>query len=246
MAEIHKIFQRNDLPLQTTTTHRERAFQMAQEHGSALFLAALDHWLMTAPKNTFTVKMGKNLETGKDKVERKTWLLHEFMETGAALVQIEIVQPFAHVARGEVLRFLVRINEGNPVQVTPPQVAALEKLIEEIKETDEYYQMTMVEAYELADGMEDFSAHGTKYIQQVKDQEDEEYVNDVAEIMGYANSDDLKEDKAKFTAAILKLAGQIGTYGAEAAIKKSGPWKGRSLKDFLCFCEEAGTKAGGA
>jgi hypothetical protein len=159
-------------------------------------------------------------------------------------MQIEIVQPFAHVARGEVLRFLVRINEGNPVQVTPPQVASLEKLIEEIKETDEYYQMTMVEAYELADGMEDFSAHGTKYIQQVKDQEDADYVNEVAKIIGYANSDELKQDKAKVSAASLKLAGQIGEYGAQVVIEKNGPWKGRTIEDFLCFCEEAGKKTG--
>jgi hypothetical protein len=246
MAEIQRTFQRNGRPPTTTSAHREQAFQMAQEHGSALFLAALDHWLMTAPKAIFTVKTGKNLGTGKDKVVPRTWLLHEFMETGAALMHIDIVRPFAHVARGEVLRFLLTINENNPVQVTPSQVAALEKIIEEIKQTDEYYQTTVLDAYKLAHGMEDFSAHGTQYIQQVKDQEDADYVNEVAKTMGYASRDDWKEHKVTVSAAILKLAGQIGPWEADSAIERSGPWKGRPIRDFLRFCEEPGKNAGQA
>ena len=171
----------------------------------------------------------------------KTWLLHEFVETGIAPVFIETVRPFAHVARGEVLRFLLTINEDNPVQVTQQQVAALEQLIEE------YDQDTMVEAYELADGMEDFVARGTEYIQQVKDNDDAYYVNGVAKTMGYAKSDDLKEHKATFSAAILNLAGRIGKYRVESVIRRgesSGRWKDRPLEDFLRFCEEAGNKAG--
>jgi hypothetical protein len=241
MAEIHRIFERNGRPLKTTDAHREHAFQMAQEHGRTLFLAALEHWLMTAPKDTFTVKTGKDLETGEDKVEPITWLLREFLETGAVTIHIDIVRPFAHVARGDVLCFLTTIHdEDDPVQVTPQQVAALERLIEE------HDERTLVSAHARADGMEDFLAHAADYIQEVKDQDDAIYVNRVVKTMGYTNSNELQDHKATVSAAILKLAGQIGTYGAEAAIKKSGPWKGRPFEDFLRFCEEAGKKADGA
>jgi PHD/YefM family antitoxin component YafN of YafNO toxin-antitoxin module len=197
--------------------------------------------LVAEPEDTFTVTTGKDLATGEDKEEPKTWLLHEFMETGAALRYIEIVRPFAHVARADLRCFLLTINsEDEPVRVTSQQVAALGQLIEE------YDEETMVKAYELADGMEDYLAHGAEYIQQVKDKEDADYVNSVAQTIGCANSDDLKQHKAAFSAAILKLAGQIGRVRAQIAIRKSGPWKGRSLEDFLRFCEEAGKKAGEA
>jgi hypothetical protein len=151
--------------LKSTAAHREQAFAMAEQHGHDTFLRALEFWLRSEPYDTFTVKTGEDPRTGSDKFEEKTWLLHDFIESGAALECIENLRPYRHVAQINVLLFLklVRDYDGPPIEISQEQAAALDGLIQE------HGSLTLRRAYFEADeDLGRFLSSPTRYIAAVE------------------------------------------------------------------------------
>jgi hypothetical protein len=148
-----------------TTAHRDQAFVLAEEYGHDTFLRALELWLRSEPYDTFTVKTGRDARTGKDKIENKTWLLHEFIESGAALERIEGLKPYAHVSQMEVLLFLDAVQGYGhpPIEISQEQAAMLDGLIEE------HDSFTVRRAYfEAGEDLSRFLSSPARYIAMVE------------------------------------------------------------------------------
>ncbi len=221
MVEIKRIFDDHRwFRLNATKAHRKRAFEMAQEHGQDVFLGALYCWLHEEPEETFLVP-------GGDYVEHKTWLLLEFMESGAMLY-VEKVRPYAHMDRGEVLRFLLHVQDltGKPIGITSQQAAMLQGLMKESS------FKTFVRAFAMAKGNADFLNHAGEYVQKVKN---EDFLALVAEDLGIESPQRLS-DEAR--AAFLKLARDVDTETVHVALLDGRPWKGNDLLKIIRFCEE--------
>lgn len=222
MVEVQKAFDGlHYTRLKTTKAHRKRAFQMAQEHGRDVFLGALHCWLHEEDQETFEVP------TGEGYVEPKTWLLYEFMETGA-LHYIEKVKPYAHMDRGEVLRFLLHVQDltGKPVDITPEQLGMLKGLIKDCS----YKQLTI--GFHMAKGIDDFLDRAPEYVQKGKD---EDFLNSVSGDLGIKHPRHLTEEART---DFLRLAREVGSSTVHKALLEGAPWDGKPLLKIIRFCEE--------
>jgi hypothetical protein len=222
MVEVQRIFDDHGaFRLKTTKAHRKRAFEMAQEHGRNVFLGALHCWLHEEDQETFEVP------TGEGYVEPKTWLLYEFMETGA-LHYIEKVKPYAHMDCGEVLRFLLHVQDwtGQPVDITSEQIGILKGLMKDSSNK----QFTI--GFNTAKGIDDFLDHAPEYVQKGKD---EDFLNSVANDLGYKHPHQVPEEART---AFLKLMREIGSSTVHEALLEGAPWHGKSFLKVFRFCKE--------
>jgi hypothetical protein len=89
MAEVCRVLERSDLSNQSKKSHRDRAYALAQKHGSSLFIAALECWIHNQGWEQCEIRIGTDVTTGKPKVERRTWVLDYFISSGSALRYIK-------------------------------------------------------------------------------------------------------------------------------------------------------------
>ena len=107
---------------QTTASHREAALEKARQYGESTFLAALSYWLYAEGENA--TSLGEN--------KCRTWVLQYFLEGGMLPMYVDKVRPFADVAQGLTLCFLVDRFEDEPaIAVTKLQAERLRVLLEE-------------------------------------------------------------------------------------------------------------------
>lgn len=208
IVEVQRIFDdHRTFRLKTIKAHRKRAFEMAQEHGKDVFLGALRCWLYEEPEETFLVP-------GGDYGECKTWLLFEFMESSARSY-IEKVKPYAHMDRGEILRFLLHVQDwtGKPVDITSEQIGILNGLMKD-SSFDEF-----ILGFRIAKAIDEFLDHAPEYVQMGKD---EHFLESVTIALGYKYPRCLTEEART---AFLKVAREVGSSTVEEAILKGAPWE---------------------
>jgi hypothetical protein len=144
MVELDRVLEGSYFE-KTTAPHREKAFSLARQHGTNLFLAALEYWLYSAAR--YDCSLGK-----EDQGPARTWALHYFLESGKALNYMERVRPWAHLVRGDALGIVMGIVDENPdFTITSEQVTRLEAMVKKYGHRQVSHLLMMVD-----DNMQEF------------------------------------------------------------------------------------------
>jgi hypothetical protein len=151
---------------EATKSHIDQAWERAQKVGPNVFIRAYEYWTLSEPEETFRVKMPQKqvnpITCEMDSVfEPVAWPLKKFLSLGIDTDCIEKVRPYAHIAQGETLRFLVDVTpDEEPLDIAPLQVEALSAIL------DEYLIEDARGGFFRSGGLEDFLAHARQYIEE--------------------------------------------------------------------------------
>lgn len=141
MGEVQKIWQRHVQSYLHTfaanAAHADAAFTLANEYGQSLFLIAWENWLLKGFGDLLVI-IGKEEDpkTGRvlDRKKWRAWPLHYFINSGAAIAQMELVRPYCQLVRGRVLAFVLQVKEEvglKSFDMTSDQVSKLSSLLEQ-------------------------------------------------------------------------------------------------------------------
>jgi hypothetical protein len=242
MAVLQKLWRDNtgENSLETTPTHREEAFAMANQNGQRLFVAAWDHCLRTDGGSVWMFKFipGRiDPLTGRmrDAVrEPRKWPLQYFIDSGLALLHMNLVKPYgSYCVSGKELAFLVYVQkrirelEGTDRPLKELEIAELLELMKrhDIDSLEDVFKDHYNE-------LEDFIVHADDYIRQSQ----EAVYLPMAETAASIEFDKLPPE---CLSAVSKLGNCIGWFEMLDALMESGPWKEKQPGELVQFCEEA-------
>lgn len=167
-AELRKSHTTYYCEFKATKPHIDQAWEKAQKVGPNVFVRAYEYWTLSEPEETFRVKTARTQFNPKtyevDSVsEPVAWPLQKFLSLGIDTDCIAKVRPYAHIARGETLQFLVDITPDKaPLDIAPHQVGALSTIL------DECSFKGACRGFLRSAGFEDFLAHSGQYLEEWK------------------------------------------------------------------------------